>query len=54
MRKIIAIVLALTLVGAAALAESAPGNRLGYKVLAELSGGSQNAFVSPVSLAWAL
>ena len=54
MRKIIAIVLALALLGAAALAESAPGNRLGYKVLAELSGGSQNAFVSPVSLAWAL
>lgn len=54
MRKIIAIVLALALLGAAALAESAPGNRLGYKVLSQLSGGSQNALVSPVSLAWAL
>ena len=53
MRRIIAIVLALLLCGAA-LADGVPGNRLGYKVLAELSGGEQNAFVSPVSLAWAL
>ena len=53
MRRIIAIVLALLLCGVA-LADGVPGNRLGYKVLAELSGGEQNAFVSPVSLAWAL
>ena len=54
MRRIIAVALALMLLGTAALAESAPGNRLGFKVLAELSGGSENALVSPVSLAWAL
>ena len=53
MRRIIAIILALLLCGAA-LAEAAPGNRLGYKVLAALSGGERNAFVSPASLAWAL
>ncbi len=53
MRRIIAILLVL-LLGSAALAETAPGNRLGYKVLAQLSGGERNAFVSPVSLAWAL
>lgn len=53
MRKLIAIILALLLCGAA-LAEAAPGTKLGYKVLSELSGGTRNAFVSPVSLAWAL
>ena len=53
MRRMIALALALMLCGVA-LAESVPGNRLGYKVLAELSGGERNAFVSPVSLAWAL
>ena len=53
MRKFVAIFL-LLLLCASALAEAAPGNRLGYKVLAELSGGKRNAFVSPVSLAWAL
>lgn len=54
MRRIIAIVLILMLLCGAALAESVPGNRLGYKVLAQLSGGQRNAFISPVSLAWAL
>ena len=54
MRRIVALALALALLCGAALAETAPGNRLGYKVLSQLSGGSQNAFVSPVSLAWAL
>ena len=53
MRRIVAIALALLLCGAA-LAEGVPGNRLGYKVLAWLSGGERNAFVSPVSLAAAL
>ncbi len=53
MRKLIAILLILLLCGAA-LAEDTPGNRLGYKVLLQLSGGERNAFVSPVSLAWAL
>ena len=54
MRKIIAMLLALMLLCGAALAESAPGDRLGYRVLAQLSDGQRNVFVSPVSLAWAL
>lgn len=54
MRRIIAMVLALTLLGGAALAAEVPGNRLGYKVLAELSDGQHNVLVSPVSLAFAL
>ena len=49
----IALILVLLLCGAA-LAETPPGNKLGYKVLSELSKGESNAFVSPVSLAWAL
>ena len=55
MRRItaIALILVLLLCGAA-LAETPPGNKLGYKVLSELSKGESNAFVSPVSLAWAL
>lgn len=53
MRRIIALALILLLC-LPALAEGAPGNRLGYKVLLRLSGGERNAFVSPVSLAWAL
>ena len=53
MRKFVAIFL-LLLLCASALAEAAPGTRLGYKVLLELSGGKRNAFGSPVSLAWAL
>lgn len=54
MRKIIAMALVLMLLGSAALAEGAPGNRLSYKVLAELSDGQHNVLVSPVSLAFAL
>ena len=53
MRRIIAVMLILLLCGSA-LAETPPGNRLGYKVLLQLSEGKRNAFVSPVSLAWAL
>ena len=54
MRKCVAICLILLLLCASALADAVPGNRLGYKVLAQLSEGKRNAFVSPVSLAWAL
>ena len=55
MRRITAIALILVLLlCCTALAETPPGNKLGYKVLSELSGGESNAFVSPVSLAWAL
>lgn len=54
MRRIIALLIAIMLLGTAALAENAPGNRLGYKALEQLSGGTENALVSPVSLAWAL
>lgn len=54
MRRIIALAVAVMLLCGAALAEHVPGNRLGLKVLAELSAGEQNAVVSPVSLAWAL
>ena len=54
MRRIIALAVAVMMLCGAALAEHVPGNRLGLKVLAELSAGEQNAVVSPVSLAWAL
>lgn len=53
MRRIIAIVLALLLCGGA-LAERVPGNWLGFQVLAQLSDGKQNAFVSPIGLTWSL
>ena len=53
MRRIMAIAMALLLCGGA-LAEGVPGNRLGLKVLSELTEGEANAFVSPVSLGYAL
>ena len=50
--------LALLMLTAASLAEEthpdAPGNRLGFSVLAQLADGSGNQFVSPVSLAFCL
>ena len=53
MRKILAVV-AAALIGCSALAEAVPGNRLGLEVLARIADGTQNQFVSPVSLGYAL
>lgn len=54
MRRILAAVTAAVMIGGAALAESVPGNRLGLEVLARIADGTQNQFVSPVSLGYAL
>lgn len=53
MRKVLVITLLLMLCGGA-LAEDVPGNRLGLELLAALSDGEQNVFISPVSLGYAL
>ncbi|MBQ8954765.1 MAG: hypothetical protein IJ048_11685 [Clostridia bacterium] len=55
-RKIMCAVLAalIALSACAALAESAPGNRLGFELLAQMADGRENQFVSPVSLTYAL
>lgn len=52
MRKVIAIALLLML-GFSALAEDAPGNMLGFEMLARM-GGRGNRMISPVSLGYAL
>lgn len=54
MRRMLAIALALLLLGGVALADKVPGNRLGLGLLSHLTDGKQNAFVSPVGLAWGL
>lgn len=57
MKAILSIIMALALaLGAAGGAEvsGAAGNALGLKVLAQMSDGTQNQFVSPVSLGYAL
>lgn len=55
MKKLLAWALILMLCGCA-LAEGAavPGNNLGFKVLARIADGTQNQFISPLSLAFAL
>lgn len=50
----IALLLALVLLGGVALADRAPGNRLGLELLSYLTDGSSNAFLSPIGLAWGL
>ena len=57
MKKLLAMLCALALcMTAAGMAEggTAPGNQMGLDLLAMLTDGSQNAFVSPVSLAYAM
>lgn len=53
MKKWICMLVALMLLSGAAMAE-VPGNRLGFELLRELSDGTKNQVLSPVSLAAAL
>ena len=53
MKKLICILLALLLLNSAACAETM-GNRLGFQMLKELSNGTENQVISPLSLSMAL
>ena len=55
MKHMIALLLMLALAaGACAEGSAVPGNRLGFELLERMSDGTQNLFISPVSLGYAL
>lgn len=53
MKRVICMLLALLMTAGAACAE-APGNRLGFAVLHEMSDGTGNQVISPLSIAYAM